>query len=141
MDDDLEFKYRPPGANIGIQFPGPADEWMARLLERIASFAGSKYWRIGLHRVGWLHPPQAAETESYSRTTPGFWAVHIPTLFKEGIRADAFGPLFSIEDYRIRLSLAEKGYSAVVLTDFPTRALSNASGGGPRFWKSPAIRP
>jgi hypothetical protein len=82
---------------------------------------------IGVSRVTWLHHPLKTETDTH--VILSCWAVRVPVLFKESIRFDRFGPFFSIEDYHVRLALAEKGYSALAITDFAWKSDGNNPGG------------
>jgi len=106
---------------------------MEELGGRLVSFFGEKDPQghalalVGVSRVVWLHHPLL--TELYSHVIASCWAVHLPTFFKEGIRFDIFGPLFSIEDYHIRLALGQRGYSAVAISDFAWKADGNTPGG------------
>jgi hypothetical protein len=130
MDDDLKFLYRPPGANIAITFPAsiPHDDLMHQLGGRIVSFFDRPDLAIvGVSRVVWLHHPLLTETDTH--VILSCWAVRIPILFKEGVRFDKFGPLFSIEDYHVRLALAANGYSALAITDFAWKSDGNTPGG------------
>jgi hypothetical protein len=135
IDDDLKFLRRAPEANIALPFKTPPsiEEQMGKLGQRFVSFFGKHdpeghaLALIGVSRVVWLHDPRP--TEIYSHVVAACWALHLPTFFKEEIRFDAFGPLFSIEDYHIRLALGQRGYSAVALTDFAWKADGNTSGG------------
>jgi hypothetical protein len=131
---NLRFLYRSPDKNIAINFTEDSHERMSQLLSRMNSFKGAEFQGhpialVGVHRVTWLHDKQSKQREIHTHAMPGCWAVHVPTLFKGNIRFDKFGPLFSIEDYHVRLSLAQKGYASIALTDFATRSISDTAGG------------
>jgi hypothetical protein len=142
MDDDLKFQYRPPGVATATNFTRPRFLMMSELKNRMldlrsATYRGRPVAMIGVSKRRRLIPEQCQRTEEYATRIFGSWAIHVPTVIKEGIRLDAFGPLFSLEDFHIQLSLLTKGYASVCLTDFANRAAKSNTPGGCSLYRTP----
>jgi hypothetical protein len=142
MDDDLKFQYRPPGIATATNFTGPRAKMMPELKNRVLGFRAETYRgrpiaMIGVSKRRRLTDEQCRRTEEYATRIFGSWAVHVPTVFKEGIRLDALGPLFPLDDFYIQLSLLTKGYASVCLTDFANRAAKSNAPGGCSIYRTP----
>jgi hypothetical protein len=133
MDDDVtrfDRRASTDSARLALCEQDDIYRMMHRLLDlTTAQYKGHSVAVVGIANRGGNNN-SFPKTEEFCTKIYANWAYHVPTLFREGIRFDQFGPRFFMEDHHVQLSFLKRGYATLRIEDYTwDQSKSNASGG------------